>query len=155
MIRSLESLLGKKIEPNYSRRLPMYRVWLSGEVGEEPIHGGVVRGKAVCLNGLAEHLPRFEPPLPSLAPILPIRPGAEITPKTQCKLFGPLLRCANIRKVYGEPTSHGKQASHVVYANIVGKVDFLMKPGEAPGVPLLVHAIAIKGRGSRKRLWCL
>src|SRR5258708_37959250 len=103
MIRSLEYLLGKKIEPNSSRRLPMYRVWLSGEVGEEPIHGGVVRGKAICLNGFAEHLSRFEPPLPSLAPILSIRPGAKIIPKMECKLFGPLLGCANIRKVCGEP----------------------------------------------------
>ncbi len=133
----------------------MNRVRLSREIGEEAIHGGVVGGKAICLDGLAEHLSRSEPSLPSLASILSIGPGTKITPKTQCKLFGPLFGCVNSWEVRGEPTAHSKQARHVIDPNSMGKIDRLMKPGETPGIPFLVHAIAIKGCRRRKQFWRL
>src|SRR6266849_8577088 len=131
----------------------MDRVWLSAEVREETIHGGVVGSKAICLDGLAKHLFRFEPPLASLASVLPIGPGTQIAPKTECKLFGPLFGSTNSWEVDEKPTPHSKQTSHVISPHTRSKIDLLMIPGETPGVPLLVHTIAIKGRGNSKQFW--
>src|SRR6266566_4249778 len=108
MVRCGEHLPRDKIEPNSSGWLTMNGVRPSREIREEAIHRSAVGGKTICLQGFAEHLFRFERLLSSLASILPIGPGTQITPKTKCQLFGPLFGSVNSWKVCGEPTPYGK-----------------------------------------------